>query len=102
MGRVAMKTDLGEPYKFVVPFEAQDWMLRMMGDEMLYRLHAMIDAYRERIRAMMDVRFMDGYTHFGSDMYNWGEDKRLDNIIEELADAAVYMTSGPLPEKPVV
>jgi hypothetical protein len=97
-----MNTDLGEPYKFVVPFEAQDWMMQMMGDEMLYRLHAMIDTYRERIRAEMDGRFMDGYTHFGSEMYNWDDERRLKNIIEELADAAVYMTSGPLPPKPVV
>jgi hypothetical protein len=93
-----MNTDRGEPDKFVVPFEAQVWMMQALGDKMLNQLHQVIYQHAERIRLLMDERSVDGYTHFGSEMYNWGAENRLANILEELADAAVYMTSGPLPQ----
>ena len=83
---------------FDVPEQAQEWMMQMMGDEMLYRLHAMLDTYRWRVREMMTARLRAGYEYYGSTMYNWGDELRLTNILEELADAAVYMVSGPLPE----
>ncbi len=42
------------------------------------------------------MRHSVGFDTFGSTMYNWTPEERRQNVIEELADAIVYATSGPL------
>ena len=94
-----MKTNLGEPYKFVVPWESQQWMMEALGDIMFAKLHDLLHDYWPTIHELATNRHAEGYTHFGSEMYNWEPNERLENVLEELADAIVYLTSGPTEEK---
>jgi hypothetical protein len=41
-------------------------------------------------------RLREGYDLFGSAMYDWDWKMRRRNVMEELADAIVYLTSGPV------
>lgn len=40
------------------------------------------------------ARLRENYGRFGSTMYGWEAKKRLRNIIQELADARAYLSSG--------
>ena len=50
--------------------------------------------YWAEIVAAARERHADGFVHYGSRMYSWSKYERWQNIIEELADALVYMSSG--------
>ena len=52
--------------------------------------------YRRRVMAMAAERHAAGYSEYGDQMYGWPAATRLRNTLEELADAVVYPTSGPL------
>jgi len=40
-------------------------------------------------------RLVEGYDMYGETMYQWEAEERLWNALEELADAVVYLSSGP-------
>lgn len=65
-------------------------------DAALDILAAMLDdpTYREHVKAMARERHHEGYHVFGSAMYAWSAAERGENVNEEIADAAVYVTSG--------
>lgn len=41
-------------------------------------------------------RLRSGFEKFGSEMYTWDAETRRRNVMEEVADALVYLTSGPI------
>jgi hypothetical protein len=95
-----MKTDLGEPYKFVVPWEMQEWTFNSLSHQMCHEIaNYLMSVYEQEILNQAQARHADGYTHYGSEMYTWTPEERFENVMQELADAVVYMTSGPLPKK---
>jgi hypothetical protein len=98
-----MKTDLGEPYDFVVPWEMQEWTFDALSHQMCHEIsHYIMDMFEQTILDAAKTRHTDGYVHFGSEMYTWTPEERFENVIQELADAVVYLTSGPLPKKDMV
>jgi len=46
------------------------------------------------IHAMARRRHLEGFQTYGDEMYLWKPTKRLVNVLQELADAIVYLTSG--------
>jgi len=75
--------------------------LRLYGlrvDGVLDRLRLDLDdpAFRDRIVALGAKRLTDGYPTFGDAMYHWTARRRGQEGDEEVADRAVYGTSGPI------
>lgn len=75
--------------------------LRLYGlrvDGVLDRLRLDLDdpAFRDRIVALGARRLVDGYPTFGDAMYHWTARRRGQEGDEEVADRAVYGTSGPI------
>jgi hypothetical protein len=92
MGRVTKNT------KYRVPFDAQQWMLRSLSHSMIHELaNYVLDVYEGKILKEAEVRHAEGYLEYDSTMYGWTPEQRLENVVEELADAIVYLTSGPIP-----
>jgi len=81
---------------FSVPFKTQEWMFESLAEYELDKLHDLIDDNHDRILEMARDRFRDGYAEHGSQMYSWTPKRRLSETLQELADAVVYPTSGPL------
>ena len=79
-----------------VPLAVQEWLLEHLQDNALLEIgdllldcgDELIDLARERLRS--------GYKQYGSAMYGWDEETRRRNVMEELSDAIVYLTSGPI------
>lgn len=81
-----------------VPFGVQVWMHDALAHTMLHELTSFIsDKYENDVLELSKTRMVDGYKTYGSTMYNWTPEERLRNVLEEIADAVVYLTSGPLP-----
>jgi len=64
--------------------DAWDALDHILGDESLV----------SRIDMMVGERHEAGYQQYGSEMYQWPPAKRIENVLEELADAITYLTSG--------
>ena len=79
---------------FSVPFEVQEWMFESTAERSIAWLHGLIDDHHTRIIEMARDRFRKGYAKYGSAMYSWSPERRLDETLQELADAVVYPTSG--------
>lgn len=79
-----------------VPFFMQSWCFEELATAKLDELHDLIDDYGETIIEMARDRFRKGYAKYGSTMYGWTAEERLQNVLEELSDAVVYLTSGPV------
>jgi len=79
-----------------IPFKVQEWMFESLAEYELDKLHDLIDDNHDRILEMARDRFRDGYAEHGSQMYSWTPKRRLSETLQELADAVVYPTSGPL------
>ncbi len=77
-------------------FATQNELFEMGILSSIEALHKLIDKHHWRILCMARQRFMKGYEEYGSTMYGWAPERRLCEILEELADAAVYHTSGEL------
>lgn len=78
-----------------IPLETQ----RFMFDELAGRALGLANYILEHDNDLLAVareRLEDGYKLYGSEMYGWSAEERKRNVIEELADALVYLTSGPI------
>jgi len=81
---------------FHIPFRVQEWMFDSLAEHRLDQLHDLIDDHRDLILEMARDRFRKGYAKYGSGMYGYSPEKRLDETLQELADAVCYLTSGPV------
>jgi len=79
-----------------VPFAVQEWLFESLAEHELGKLHDLIDDHAKLILEMARDRFRKGFAKYGSAMYSWSPERRLDETLQELADAVVYPTSGPL------
>lgn len=84
------------PDTFHIPFKTQEFLFEELCEEKLAELPHLIFTHSERIIEMARDRFRKGYAKFGSEMYSWSPERRLDETLQELADAVVYPTSGPI------
>jgi len=60
-------------------------------------VHRIVDEYWDDIVSLGRSRHIAGYTEYQDHMYHVTEGDRLIEILEELADVVVYLTSGDLP-----
>jgi len=94
-------TQLDEvPFKVPdVPFKVQEWMFESLVVDKTVEVCDMLDdvTLRSIVIETARERFKKGYAQYGSTMYGWTPEERLRNVVEELADAIVYLTSGPTP-----
>jgi len=79
-----------------VPFPVQSWLFESHIETEIGRLHEIIDDHHDEIVAMARRRHREGFVTHGSGMYAWSPERRLDETLQELADACVYPTSGPM------
>lgn len=79
-----------------VPFRVQEWMFESLCEVEIDKLHDLIDDHHDLIIEMARERHKKGYARFRSEMYSWSPERRLDETLQELADAVVYPTSGPI------
>lgn len=79
-----------------VPFPVQEWIFESLVGTSSLEVEDVLETYEDRIIAMARERFREGYAKFGSTMYGWSPERRLDEVLQELADALVYLTSGPV------
>lgn len=81
-----------------VPYQVQKWAFDALSHTMVHEIQQYIlGRFETELLELARKRFEDGYDSYGSAMYNWSPEVRFKNVMEELADAVVYMTSGPLP-----
>ena len=90
-----------KPVSSAVPWYIQQHILNIGIDHASKEAGDLLWGEHDRIVEMARERHTKGYDRFGSEMYEWTPEQRLTNILEELADALVYITSGPLPEQGV-
>ncbi len=50
----------------------------------------------EEFAEMCRVRLLQGHEQYGATMYEWDAETRRRNVLEEIVDAVVYLTSGPI------
>ena len=81
---------------FSVPFHVQSWIFEALIETELDKLHELIDDHHDLIVEMARERHRVGYKSYGSEAYAWNADERLGNVLEELSDACVYLTMGPV------
>lgn len=67
-----------------------------MGDFTLDQLQHIVSENFKEIKDIMEKRLLEGYKEYDSEMFLWDSDTRRTNVLEELADAAVYLISGPI------
>jgi hypothetical protein len=79
-----------------VPFAVQDFMFESLAECSVLVAEHLFDTHFKTIIELARERFHKGYATYGSQMYGWSRDERLQNVLEELADAVVYLTSGPI------
>lgn len=77
-----------------VPYDVQERMYWATSLSNLDRLHELLDERWEEIEALGAERLKQGFRIYGSTMYRWQQPERLQNVLEELADSLVYLSSG--------
>ena len=69
----------------------------MLNERIAYsrkQVHEILDEWWAEIVEMARERHEKGYDTYVDEMYHWPPDVRLREVLEELADACVYLTSG--------
>lgn len=79
---------------FSVPFKVQEFIFEELAEVQAEYLHDILKDHTPLIVEMARDRFREGYKLYGSAAYQWDAETRLTNVLEELADAVVYLTSG--------
>ena len=79
-----------------IPYPVQEFMFESLATTAFLQIEDLLERHEDTIIAMARERFREGYKKFGSEMYQWSAEARLLNVLEELADAVVYLTSGPI------
>ena len=90
---VAAPETPGTPH---IPFPTQSWMFEALAEVELDKLHEILDKFQARIIKTARIRHQDGFVTHGSEMYSWTPERRLDEMLQEIADSIAYLTSGPI------
>ena len=86
----------GDSPKADVPFQTQEWFMDEYFGAAFMTIDELVDENYGLLRKMCHERLREGYVSYGSQMYGWDAETRLRNILEELADAVIYISSGPV------
>ena len=78
-----------------LPLELQEWLFGQLVGHACEMLDTLLDA-RLDILKLARERLREGYGRYGSEMWGWDAKTRRRNVVEELADAVVYLCSGPI------
>lgn len=79
---------------FDVPFRVQEFMFEELAEVQAEYLHDILKNHTPLIVEMARDRFRKGFAKYGSAAYLWDAETRLTNVLEELADSVVYLTTG--------
>jgi len=80
----------------MVPFAVQQWMFEALKGGATRTAIDLLGNHNEVIVNTAQDRHAEGFIQYGDEMYHWTPEERLKNVIEELADAITYLTSGPI------
>ena len=83
-----------EEETFDVPFPVQEFIFEELAEVQAEYLHDILKDHTPLIVEMARDRFRKGYAKYGSAAYQWDAETRLTNVLEELADSVVYLTTG--------
>ena len=79
-----------------IPLDIQEHIFRQGVDFASLDLERMLLLDWEEIKAMALDRLRGGFREFGCEMFTWDAATRRQNVLEEIADALVYLISGPV------
>ena len=80
-----------------IPLEIQERLFELEFDNAHESLvHTLTEEHSTEIYNLALTRLRDGFRAYHSEMFTWDAETRRRNVMEELADAIVYLTSGPL------
>lgn len=86
--------DRPAPAPVNVPLPVQEKLLAAIARDGQDALRGFLHRYWDEVEALAWERLREGYEMYGSEMFTWAQDRRHLNVLEELADALVYMASG--------
>ena len=79
-----------------VPLAVQLSIFEMAHEQAFSIIRRLLKSDRGTLYRLAENRLVDGFEEYGSAMYDWDSERRLAEVLEELADAIVYLTSGPI------
>jgi hypothetical protein len=82
-----------------IPLEVQERLFAEGADDAsakVYELNGLPIEPGSELYDLAFSRLRSGFEQYGSEMYVWDAETRRRNVMEELADAIVYLTSGPI------
>lgn len=94
-----------------IPLEVQERLFNAYRDSVVYELKCLLESFdwtqgigyedeetgtRNELHDLALSRLRSGYEQYGSEMFTWDAETRRRNVMEELADAIVYLCSGPV------
>ena len=85
--------------KTEIPLDKQVEIFHQKKDEALEELIGILESCVQidptPLYKLAESRLCQGFLLYGDTMFHWTEEKRRRNVMEELADALVYLTSAP-------
>lgn len=87
-----------------IPLEVQERLFECEYQRIVRQIAMWLDECEEPEHADFDAELRDlalsrlrsGFESYRSTMFTWDAETRRRNVLEELADAIVYLTSGPV------
>jgi hypothetical protein len=80
----------------VIPLDLQEHIFEMGADWAMLEVERLLLTEMESIRALALDRLRQGYVDYGCRAFCWDAKTRHQNVVEELADALVYLVTGPI------
>lgn len=94
-----------------IPLDVQERLFTFAREQAIYDLRDLLERFawtqsadweddaagqRNELHDLARARLRSGFVLYGSAMFTWTPEERFRNVMEELADAIVYLTSGPV------
>lgn len=79
-----------------IPLPLQERLFTLEQKAAFGTLYELLNYSSNELRTLALARLRSGFEQYGSTMFEWDEETRRRNVMEELADALVYLCSGPI------
>lgn len=81
-----------------IPLDVQEWVFRQTYDDAMDAARACLNGLwgDDELFDLALSRLRSGYVLYGSDAFTWDAETRRRNVMEEIADAIVYLVTGPV------